>query len=296
MGGGLPAVHISSPPPAAGPSQALVELQQCMHCNHSVGSDDLAGICADCWEELEEESVFPLSVAAVRYHDYVLAQIKLKLKAKTKVTRLPLGPFSLEALQQLRQFILQKYEHQDLASEVELVQTKGARGGNDPKQWELRFSEPEVLDVVLGPAFIENEDLNYHMHVAGAGKLFGDVFTGFVSANFRLDASNRRGTKDTSLTFNAIAGSMSEHGFVWPLGRKQPRRSEYQNHLARQVLRINQARMKSNVAIQVAIAAGATNIVAPFPMLAQPFLRRAFLEAGIVSAAPAAAAAPMDAG
>jgi hypothetical protein len=209
---------------------------------------------------------------------------------------LPLGPFSLEALKQLRFFILQKYDHQDMASEVELVQTKGARGGDGPKQWELRFTEPEVLDVIFGPALVEDEDLQHHLHVAGVGKLFGNVFTGFVTANFRLDASNRRGTKDTSLTFNAIAGSISEHGFVWPLGRTQPRRADYQHHLARQVLRINQNRMKSNAAIQVALNVGATNIVSPFPMLATAFLRRAFLEAGIQAAAPAAAAAARDAG
>ena len=183
-------------------------LQQCTHCNQLVGRDDVAGVCPDCWEELEEESLYCLSVPAVRYLDYVMKQVKMKLKAKTKTTRLSLGPFSLEALKQLRGFILQKYDHNDMASEVELVQTKGARGGNGPKQWELRFTEPDVLDVIFGPALIE-DDLNYHLHVAGVGKLFGDVFTGFVTAHFRLDASNRRGTKDTSLTFHATAGSIT---------------------------------------------------------------------------------------
>ena len=289
LGGGLPAVYISSLPPAAGPPQPLVELRACMHCNQSVEADGLAGICGDCWEELGEESQCCLAVPAARYLDYVMKQLKMKLKAKTKITRLPLGPLTLEALQQLRVYILQKYDHEEMTSEVELVQTRGARGGDGPKTWELRFTEPEVLDIVFGPALIEGEDLQHHLHVAGAGKLFGNVFTGWVSACFRLEASNRRGTKDTSLTFHAIAGSLSEHGFVWPLGRKQPRRLHYQRHLARQVLRINQARMKSNTAIEVARVAGASNIIPPFPMLAVPFLRRAFVEAGIHAAAPAAA-------
>jgi hypothetical protein len=243
--------------------------------------------------------MFCLSVPAVRYLDYVLKQVNLKLKAKTKMVRLPLGPFSLEALKQLRAYILQNYDYlQDMSSEIELVQTKGIRGGAGPFEWELRFSEPEVVDVVFGPGLIEN--LNSHLHVAGAGKLFGNVFTGWVTANFKLSASNRRGTTDTSLTFNAIAGSLSEHGFVWPKGRTQPRRIEYQHHLARQVLRINQARIKSNSAIQVALVAGATNMVPPFDMLALPFLRRAFLEARIQAVAPAAtpaaASAPADPG
>ena len=180
-GGRLPERHAPPPPPASGVPQALVVLQQCTHCNQSVGRDDVAGICPDCWEELEEESLYCLSVPAVRYLDYVLKQVKLKLKAKTKMTRLPLGPFSLEALKQLRGYILQKYDYQDMASEVELVQTRGIVVGAGPKQWELRFSEPEVLDVVFGPALIE-DDLNSHLHVAGAGKLFGNVFTGLVTA------------------------------------------------------------------------------------------------------------------
>ena len=266
----------------------LVLLRQCAHCIQSVGPDDVAGICGDCWEELDAESMFCLSVPAVRYLDYVLKQVKLKLKAKTKLCRLPLGPFTLEALKQLRDYILQKYDYEeDMHMEVELVQTRGIRGGAGPMTRELRFSEPEVVDLVFGPALIE--DINSHMEVAGAGKLFGNVFTGWVAACFRLDASNRRGTTDTSLTFHAMAGSMSEHGFVWPKGRNQPRRAYYQKHIARQVLRINAARMKSNVAIMDARDKGATNMVAPFPMLAVPFLRRAFVEAGI-TAAPAAQA------
>ena len=270
-------------------------LRQCEHCVQSVGPDDLAGICLDCWEEISDESVHCLSVPAVRYLDYVLNQVKLKLKPKTKQTRLSLGPFTLEALKQLRNYILEKFDYMDM-SEVELVQTQGQRGGAGKKGWELRFSEPEVLDVVFGPALIDDNDLNTHLHVSGAGKLFGtDVFTGWVTACFRLVASNRRGTKDTSLVFMATAGSISEHGFVWALGRVQPRRRHYQQHLARQVLRINQARMASNVAIQAALVAGATNIAAPFPMLPIPFLRRAFLEAGILAAVPAAApAAPAE--
>ena len=278
-------------PPASG-AQAVVVLHACNHCNQSLRPEDVAGICPDCWEELEEESMFNLSVPAIRYLDYVMKQLKLKLRAKTKMTRLPLGPFSLEALKQLRGYILDKYNYQDMASEVELVQTRGIRGGDGRKTWELRFSEPDVLDVVFGAALIDDEDLSSHMHIAGAGKLFGNAFTGWVTACFRLDASNRRGTKDTCLTFHAIAGSLSEHGFVWPLGRKQPRRLHYQQHLARQVLRINQARMQSNAAIHAALSTGASNLVAPFPMLAMPLLRRAFIEAGIQAAAPA----PIDAG
>ena len=271
----------------------LVALRKCAHCNQSVGADDLVGICLDCWEEITAESQYCLSVPAVRYLDYVLKEVKLKLKAKTKMTRLPLGPFSLEALKQLRLYILSIHDYQDMSAEIELVQTRGMRCGAGPFQWELRFSEPSVLDVVLGPALIEN--LESHLHVAGAGKLFGNgVYTGFVAAKFRLDASNQRGTTATRLTFNATAGSISEHGFVWPLGRKEPRRVEYKHHLARQVLRINQARIKSNTAIQVALLAGANNVVPPFSMLPIPFLRRAFVEAGIQAAVPSAAAA--DAG
>jgi hypothetical protein len=239
--------------------------------------------------------MFNLSVPAVRYLDYVLNQVKQKLKAKTKTTRVQLGPFSLEALKQLRGYILQRYDYQGMQNEIELVQTAGIRGGDGKKAWELRFSEPEVVDVVFGPALID--DHNSHLHVAGAGKLFGaDVFTGWVEACFRLKASNRRGTKDTSLVFMATAGSISEHGFVWPLGRKQAHRHSYQQHLARQVLRINQARMASNVAISQALSIGTTNVAAPFPTLPLPFLRRAFLEAGITAAAPAAPAASADAG
>jgi hypothetical protein len=66
----------------------LVELQSCQHCNSPVGQDDLAGVCPDCWEELHEESVYMLSLPAVRYLDYVLKQVKMKLKAKTKMTRM----------------------------------------------------------------------------------------------------------------------------------------------------------------------------------------------------------------
>ena len=196
MGGEAARETYTTPPPRRRCPASAGGVAQCAHCNQSVGADDLAGICLDCWEEMHAESQYCLSVPAVRYLDYVLKQVKLKLKAKTKMTRLPLGPFSLEALKQLRLYILQNYDYQDMASEIELVQTRGMRGGAGPKQWELRFSEPEVLDVVFGPALID-EDLETHLHVAGAGKLFGNVFTGFVTANFRLEASNRRGTTDT---------------------------------------------------------------------------------------------------
>ena len=294
-GGRLAERFTAVPPLPSGGPQALVAMQQCEHCVEWLGPGDVAGICQDCWEEVceEEQHQQVLSVPAVRYLDYVLKQVKLKLKAKSKQTRLPLGPFTLESLKELRKYILQKFDYQDM-SDVEIVQTQGQRGGAGKKGWELRFS----LDVVFGPAFIDDNDLNSHLHVAGAGNLFGtDVFTGWVTACFKLQASNRRGTKDTSLVFIATAGSISEHGFAWALGRVQPRRVVYQHHLARQVLHINQARMYSNAAIKTALAAGATSIAAPFPMLPMPFLRRAFLEAGITAqVVPAASAASADAG
>ena len=84
MGARLPERPTPPPPPASGVPQVLVVLHQCKHCNQSVGGDDVAGICQDCWEELEAESMFCLSVTAVRYLDYVLKQVNLKLKAKTK--------------------------------------------------------------------------------------------------------------------------------------------------------------------------------------------------------------------
>ena len=177
MGARLPERPTPPPPPASGVPQVLVALQSCMHCNQSVGPDDLSGICLDCWEEISAESLYCLSVPAVRYLDYVLKEVKLKLKAKTKMTRIPLGPFSLEALKQLRDYILSTHDYQDMSSEFELVQTKGIRCGAGPFQWELRFAEPSVLDVVLGPALIDN--LESHLNVAGAGKLFGNgVFAG----------------------------------------------------------------------------------------------------------------------
>ena len=295
-GARLPERPTPPPPPAAGIPQALVAIAQCKHCVQPVVPDDVAGICQDCWEEIAQENFNCLALPTCRYLDYVLKQIKLKLKAKTKMTRIPLGPFSLESLKQLRKYILDTYDYEAMQSEIELVQTKGQMGGGGKKQWELRFSEPEAMEVVFGPAFLDG-DLDNHLFVGGAGRLFGDhVFTGWVTGCFRLEASNRRGTTDTSLTFLATAGSISEHGFVWPLGRKQMRRNVYQAYLARQVLRINQSRMKSNAAILVAVQAGATNICSPFTMLPLPFLRRALLEAGITTGAVAATPAPADAG
>jgi hypothetical protein len=203
----------------------LVQVAYCTYCVHALDPTDLNGICVECWEEISSESLHNISLPAVRYMDYVTKFVKQKLKAKTKMTRIPLGPFSLEALKQLRLHLLEEHaDYPDLDMQVEIVQTRGQRGGAGIKTWELRFSEPQVLDAIFGPALLE--DLTSHWYVCGAGNMFGEVFTGWVAGCFKLDASNRRGTTETALTFTATAGSMSQHGFVWPLARKQPRRAE----------------------------------------------------------------------
>ena len=272
----------------------MVQVSYCTYCVRALDSTDLNGICVDCWEEISSESLHNITMPAVRYMDYVMKLIKQKLKAKTKMTRIQLGPFSLEALKQLRLHILsENVDYPDLDMQVEIVQTRGQRGGAGVKTWELRFLEPQALDAVFGAALLE--DLTSHWDVCGAGKMFGEVFTGWVTGCFKLDASNRRGTTDTALTFTATAGSMSQHGFVWPLARNQPRRAEYQAHLARQVLRINKSRMESNVAIRAAAALGVPTQpeVALLPM---PLIRRALVEAGITQGAAAARTAAPDAG
>ena len=259
--------------------------------------DDLAGICLDCWEELHEESVYMLSRACCPISR--LRPEASQAEAEGQDEDDPdcrLGPFSLEALKQLRFFILQNYDYQDMASEVELVQTRAHAWWSWAEAVGAALLRAGGVGRGLRSSTDRERPCNSHLHVAGAGKLFGNVFTGFVTANFRLDASNRRGTnghlvdvqRDRWLDLGARLRLAAREDAASQGRLPAPPRTPGPPHKPEphEVERRHSG----------CIGCGGHKHVSPFPMLATAFLRRAFLEAGIQAAAPAAAAAARDAG
>ena len=211
--------------------------------------------------------VEPLYIAmpAGLFYDNLCKTMRACIVKLPKQFRRVMPVFTLEALEVLRQHMLQQHLGAGLR---EPTQTTGMRGGMK-KTWKVVVEDTASFKAIIGRDFLTS----VACCVAGTGIIYDEsaVTAWLPPLEMTVTASNTEGTENAQCVFQMASGRITEHGFDWT--RKTIRRTKEpdmqikRRYLAQLVFDLQAQR----VALNAGLAAGAV----PLPGLDHQLLLRA---------------------